>query len=377
VAKRLPLPIQTIYAELVDRCAVAAFDADFPPNGSFVRVPVRGRVYWYFQAGARDETGRQPRKYAGPDSPELAARIAQHGKVKSAYNERRQLIAALRRAGLPAPATDAGAILAAMAKAGVFRLRACIVGTVAYQTYGGVLGIRLPEATTQTGDLDIAQFQAISVALAKDETTIPMREILHRADPSFLPLPHARGGGIEAAYLNDAQYRVEVLVPSLGPDDDAPQALPAITHAQPLRFLDFLIHDAIQAAVLHDGGVLVNVPRPERYALHKLIVSQRRREGAAKVDKDLRQAELLLDVLADRRRADLRDAWEELVGRGAKWRRHACDALDHIDVAVRTKLGETLGIRLADTTMERSVARRSTRTSKKEPAARARTRKKP
>jgi hypothetical protein len=34
VVDRPPLPIQTLYAELVDRCSLAAFDAVFPPNGS-------------------------------------------------------------------------------------------------------------------------------------------------------------------------------------------------------------------------------------------------------------------------------------------------------------------------------------------------------
>jgi hypothetical protein len=53
------------------------------------------------------------------------------------------------------------------------------------------------------------------------------------------------------------------------------------------------------------------VPPPERYALHKLIVSRRRRVDPAKIDKDIAQARVLLDVLVERRRADLRDAWAE------------------------------------------------------------------
>jgi hypothetical protein len=106
-----------------------------------------------------------------------------------------------------------------------------------------------------------------------------------------------------------------VLVSNHGSLLDEPQTLPAIgTMAIPLRFLDFLIYDAIPAAMLHDGGVLVNVPRPERYALHKLIVSRRRREGAAKIDKDVAQAEILLGILAERRKADL----ARRVGRAAR-----------------------------------------------------------
>ncbi|MBL3684602.1 hypothetical protein F2981_18295 (plasmid) [Sinorhizobium meliloti] len=46
--------------------------------------------------------------------------------------------------------------------------------------------------------------------------------------------------------------------------------------AQPLRFLDYLIYHPIRAVLLHGAGVLVNVPAPQRYAIHKLIVASRR-----------------------------------------------------------------------------------------------------
>ena len=120
---------------------------------------------------------------------------------------------------------------------------------------------------------------------------------------------------------------------------DEPQTFPAIgTMAIPLRFLDFLIYDAIPAAMLHDGGVLVNVPRPERYALHKLIVSRRRREGAAKIYKDVAQAEILLGILAERRKADLRDAWDVLRERGPKWRPLVDEALEVVSPETRQRL---------------------------------------
>ncbi|MEK0084289.1 hypothetical protein [Benzoatithermus flavus] len=39
--------------------------------------------------------------------------------------------ASFYRAGLPAPDAFAGEVIAALARAGVFRLRACLVGTMA------------------------------------------------------------------------------------------------------------------------------------------------------------------------------------------------------------------------------------------------------
>lgn len=338
MVERLTMPIQTLYAELIDRCEIAAFDADFPPNGGFYKTSIKGRDYWYFRESP-DSSGHRRQKYAGPDGPDIRERIAKHGKTKSAYKERRQLIAALRRSGIAVPPDETGEILEALSRAGVFRLRACLVGTVAFQTFGGLLGVKLPGAIVQTGDIDIAQFRSISVAIADDDQTEPLLDILRGIDSSFQPVPYATDACLHMANRNDIEYRVEVLTPNRGPDLEAPVDLPALqAQAQPLRFLDFLIYDAIPAAVLHGGGVLVNVPRPERYALHKLIVSQRRREDAAKIDKDLLQAEVLLDVLADRRRADLRDAWEELCGRGPKWRFLAANGMAAIDEEIRKKV---------------------------------------
>jgi hypothetical protein len=70
-----------------------------------------------------------------------------------------------------------------------------------------------------------------------------------------------------------------------------------------------------RAAVLWDGGILVNVPQPERYAVHKLIVAERRTASAiAKRRKDLHQASSLFDALAEHRAHDLAAAWNEAYG---------------------------------------------------------------
>jgi hypothetical protein len=265
--------------------------------------------------------------------------MARHGQAKAAWRERRQMVNALRRSGLPSPDDRTGELLAALARAGVFRLRACLVGTVAFQCYAGLLGVRLPGTAVRTGDLDLAQFHSVSVAIAEDERAPPLLEVLRSVDPSFQPVSYAFDARLTAAYAGEGGYRVEVLVPNRGSPLDEPQALPAIgTMAIPLRFLDFLIYDAIPAAMLHDGGVLVNVPRPERYALHKLIVSRRRREGAAKIDKDVAQAEILLGILAERRKADLRDAWDEVRERGPKWRQLVDEALEVVSPETRQRL---------------------------------------
>jgi hypothetical protein len=335
----LPLVVQTTYAELIELCSLDEFDAAFPPNGSFVAVPVKGRRYWYYQQGAKDESGQQPRKYLGPDNEHTAKLVARHGEIKSSYRQRRSLVGALRRYGLPTPLDETGKILRGLASQGVFRLRACVVGTVAYQTYAGVLGVKLPSPTLQTGDLDLAQSRAISVALAKDERTPAFLDVLKTIDPSFRAIPHLRNSNISVNYINGNKYRVEILTDNRGPNTDKPSSLPALrTYAQPLRYLDYLLYEPVSAVVLSDGGILVNVPQPERYAVHKLIVSQVRPATAVKGPKDLYQASALFDALAERRVSDLAAAWAEAYDRGPKWRKLLIDALTQIDSRGRDRL---------------------------------------
>jgi len=68
------------------------------------------------------------------------------------------------------------------------------------------------------------------------------------------------------------------------------------------------------------GAVVVNIPAPARYALHKLIVYGER-EGAFRVKslKDLQQAAALIEVLENSRPWELQEAWQDLLGRGKGW----------------------------------------------------------
>ncbi len=308
---------QTTYAELVERCAAAAFRNAFPEKGSFVSKTIKGRRYWYFQEPV--ERGRAQR-YVGPETPELMERIAHHCEAKDDERERQTIVSALVRSyGMPRPIDEIGKTVAVLANAGVFRLRAVLVGTVAYQTYCAMLGARLRSAALSTDDIDIAQFKNVSVAV-RDEIP-PVLELLQEVDASFSPVPHTDDSRRSTTYQARRGLRVDFLTPNEGGDTDEPQHLPALrTEAQPLRFLDFLIHEPEPAVVLHGAGIYVHVPAPERYAVHKLIVARRRRAGSAKSEKDLVQAEGLIPLLARKRPHELRAVWDEAMRRGPTWR---------------------------------------------------------
>ena len=78
------------------------------------------------------------------------------------------------------------------------------------------------------------------------------------------------------------------------------------TYASPLRDLDFLLQDVQPAVLLFRHGIMVNVPTPGRFAIHKCVVSQKRPAAlATKALKDRRQAEQLFRVLLEDRPADI------------------------------------------------------------------------
>lgn len=312
-----PLVMQTTYAELLERCGNAAFGEAFAEDGSFISKAIKGRRYWYFQTG----TGAtRTQRYVGPETPELLERIAHHRELRDDERERRALASTLVRSfHLPRPTPESGDVIAALAKAGVFRLRGVLVGTIAYQTYSAMLGTRLSIASLRTDDVDIAQFKNISVAVG--DSTPPVLDVLKTVDKTFRAIPHIVDGRRVTNYVAKSGLRVDFLTPNQGRETGLPEALPALgTDAQPLRFLDFLIHEPEPAVILHGPGIFVQVPSPARYAVHKLIVSRRRREGHAKRDKDIQQASALLEVLGEKRPHDLKLAWEEAYERGSAWR---------------------------------------------------------
>ena len=99
--------------------------------------------------------------------------------------------------------------------------------------------------------------------------------------------------------------------------------LPALgVSTQDLLYLDFLIADPINAVALYRSGILVPIPRPERFAVHKLIVTDRRRDGPhhAKAGDDHAQAAFLVEALAKDRPDVLAGAWHDALGRGPRWR---------------------------------------------------------
>ena len=74
------------------------------------------------------------------------------------------------------------------------------------------------------------------------------------------------------------------------------------------------------------------IPRPERYAIHKLIVADRRRGGpdVMKSRKDRLQATFLIRALAEDRPDDLSEAYQEALAGGPSWCNHIARSLKRL-----------------------------------------------
>lgn len=311
-------------------------------RGTPTRIAVRGRHFWYDKYRIGNEV-RQ--RYIGPETDELLARLDRLGQSnadrRALQQEQTRLVRFLRASNYRSTDRGTGSLLAAFARCGVFRLGGTLVGTVAFQHYEGELGVVSDfERTARTDDIDIASFERLSFALG-DSVETPLADAFR--DLKFQPAPSQDRQHIWRWRQTNGSVLVEFLMPAHG--EEGVRKLPALgVSARALRHLDYLLEDPVPAVSLYRSGVLLQVPRPERYAMHKLIVAERRHDGpdSLKAGKDRAQADFLIAALAELRPDELRLAHDEAVERGPAWRDRIEASLDRLPVA-REHLLEAAG----------------------------------
>jgi hypothetical protein len=286
---------QTLYADLLQEVAASVL-----PGGrglSFTVKSIKGRRYWYLSVAVGKN---RLQTYLGADTQELSQRIeaVKAGWTQAQANapDRRRLIAHLVSGGAAATVPAAGSIIAILADGGVFRAGAVLIGSVAFQAYANMLGVRWPSGEVRTQDIDVAT-DPIGVAVLRKG--VRLSDILDEAG-GFAAVPGLLWKDPSTSFTGRG-LRVDLLTPMRGRARNRPVFVKRIgAYAEPLRFLDFLIEDAQLAVLLAKDGIVVNVPHPARFALHKLVISEQRGAAwATKVGKDLSQAALILEVLLE------------------------------------------------------------------------------
>ena len=311
---------QAAYHDLV---SLLLDDAITDLRGAPTARQIKGKTYWYdrYRIGTKIHE-----KYLGEETPDLLDRLERHAAIKSdregRRRERARIVRLLRSERFLGLDGATGSLIAALARTGTFTLGGVLVGTTAFRLYEGELGLRLAlDQTAMTNDIDIASFHKLSLAIG-DTVDPSLQDVLSGFD--FAPVPSLDKGCVWRWRQSKSETLVEFLTPSFDEHEDI-RDLPALgVSAQSLHHLNYLIAEPIHAAGVYREGILLKIPRPERFAIHKLIVADRRREGpdSLKSRKDLLQAELLINVLAEDRPADLAEAYADAMSRGPRWREH-------------------------------------------------------
>jgi hypothetical protein len=327
----LSLPAQTAYAQALDAALSADHlrsIADLP--GSFAQKVVKGNPYWYYQY--TEPSGKLKQVYVGPDNAVVRELINRAGQAGDAQGLT-PLVRSATSLGCASVFPKHLKVISRLADYGFFRAGGVLIGTHALLAFGNMLGVRWGDSF-QTHDIDFAHARK-RVSLALPATVeVKTHNAIESLDMGFLPVSGLTGKS-GATYLNpkEPEFRLDFLTvlhrggeePFLHPQLNVP--------LQPIKFMEFSLENVQQAVLLGQAGaVLVSVPHPARYALHKLLVyGSREGSFATKSRKDLHQAAALLAYYHEHGKWDIDEAWSDLVSRGKGWTsraKHGVDALD-------------------------------------------------
>lgn len=302
----LPAPATTAYADLL----LALMRAPLSARGiSYITRTIKGRRYWYLQYVI---SKRKTSHYLGPATPELDELVERAKSLPAADADdievRERLVATGIAAGLMPVAAAEGRVYEALVQSALFEAGGALVGTHAFVALGNLLGVRW-QAATRTEDIDVGHDPNVSVAVIEPEESL--ESLLRRAEKAFFAVPALNPKGRSTSFkVRGKAISVSLLTPARGSDSESPVPLPQFqAAAEPVRFLEYLTDKTLPAAIPYRAGLFVRVPDPARFALHKLVVSQRRpATETAKARKDIAQSAAVISVLSELRPGDLREA---------------------------------------------------------------------
>jgi len=287
--------LTVLFAEIVSSAAESAEAFLGTPGTLTERSNDNGTVYWVRRF--TDVLNRRQEAYIGKsDDPDVAQRVAALRERIDVANATATRVRLLARAGFATVDRKAYYTLASLHNHGLFRAGALLIGSHAYGALLNALGVRAVPYATE--DVDIARREALALP-----DVPPFLEMLRATGIDFYAVPTLdhRSPATSFAEPGGARLRVDLLVPSA--NDDYPTIpVPELkAHAKGLPYLAYLLGASQEVPVLSShGAVMVRVPAPERFAVHKLIVSQLRPKSSGKPGKDSRQAATLIEAVTER-----------------------------------------------------------------------------
>jgi len=338
--KTLPNSVSVQYSELMQNCVQPLSDGS---NLSFKYKDIGSKRYWYLYISV-GKTRRE--HYLGEESVELLDRIEGEKALWESNADDRELrtrlVDMLIAGGMSALRNDEGKVLALLERNGVFLAGAALVGTLAFRTYANMLGVSWQSAIG-TQDIDIAADNKYLLALPRPRSPVNLGQLILDSGLGFVEVPALDPRRPTTSFkIRNRDFRVDVLTAMRGRETSRPIKLEAFgTFAKPLRHLDYLLEDIQPAVLLFGHGIMVNVPAPGRFAVHKCTVSQKRGSGeAAKARKDLDQAAQLFDALLELRPSDVALALKAAERRDKAFQDKFESGLDQLDPQVSKQVRE-------------------------------------
>ena len=336
--RQVPNNVLVQYSELLQNCIHPVSDGS---NLSFKYKDIGGKRYWYLYISV-GATRRE--HYLGEETAELLDRIEDERERWESNADDRELRARLVNmllgGGMHGLHQDEGKILALLERNGVFLAGAALIGTLAFRAYANMLGV-FWQSGFGTQDLDIAADNRYLLALPRPKTTVNLGQLILDSGLGFIEVPALDHRQPSTSFkIRNRDFRVDVLTPMRGRETARPVRLDSFgTFATPLRHLEYILEDIQPAVLLYGHGIIINVPAPGRFAVHKCAVSQKRGMGSAgKIRKDLDQAEQVFEALLELRPADIALALHAAAERNPSFQDSVQAGIDRIDSAIAAEV---------------------------------------
>lgn len=305
-----PTPLKTLYGTLDGHAKAGA--PVYCGTAGFVTARKNQSGFEFYVRRFYDGDGKQREQYiSGPaGDPDADARAE---KIREEIAEVKALASDLRllaRENFQFADAKTYATLASLHLHGLFQAGGMLIGSHAFGVLLNQLGIQA--AAYATEDVDIARREALAFPDLPKKSFL---EMLRDSGIPFVEVPqlNLKEPSTRFKQRGVSRFHVDLLVPSR--DETFPVIpVPELqAHATGLPYLAYLLGKSQEATLLsREGCCPVRVPLPERFALHKLVVSRLRVNRDAKTDKDIQQAAVLLAALGEKFSGAIEDAATDL-----------------------------------------------------------------
>lgn len=264
------------------------------------------------------ESHKRERYLAGPvGDPKAEAAAAE---LRARIKELKEIVPSLRllgREGFSLADARTYATLASLHNHGVFAAGGMLIGSHAYGVLLNRLGVRAAPYATE--DVDLARGEALAFDKQPEGGLLDM---LKDSGIAFVEVPALNRKIPPTSFKQRgrSRFHVDLLVPSTGEDFPVVPVPELKAHATGLPYLQYLLAESQMAMLMaREGCCPVRVPLPERFAIHKLIVSRLRTGREAKSDKDVFQACVLCAALAESHPGAIESAVAQIPRRAKKY----------------------------------------------------------